>query len=157
MKELLKHILPNIKKTIEMLNRKDSQYLIIVEANGEVNTCNRVKESTKMLELHSKMLDKSPSTARLKSVETMLKSIRSNNKQSYLGSPTLSEEELKEVEEIADRIGDIIDRAVNRWHLEKPQSQFEKDNPKLAKDMRDSGVLKSPKARPYMKSLKKGN
>lgn len=157
MNELLKHILPNIKKTIEMLNRKDSQYLIIVEANGEVNTCNRVKEPTKMLELHSKMLDKSPSTARLKSVETMLKSIRSNNKQSYLGSPTLNEEELKEVEEIADQISDIIDRAVNRWQLEKPQSQFEKDNPKLAKDMQDSGVLKSPKAKPYMKVLKKGN
>lgn len=157
MKELLKHIMPNVKKTIEMLNRKDSQYLIIVEADGEVNTCNLVKEPTKMLELHSKMLDKSPSTARLKSVETMLKSIRSNNKQSYLGSPTLNEEELKEVEEIADRIEDIIDRAVNRWQLEKPQSQFEKDNPKLAKDMRESGVLKSPKARPYMKALKKGN
>lgn len=157
MKELLKHIMPNVKKTIEMLNRKDSQYLIIVEADGEVNTCNLVKEPTKMLELHSKMLDKSPSTARLKSVETMLKSIRSNNKQSYLGSPTLNEEELKEVEEIADRIEDIIDRAVNRWQLEKPQSQFEKDNPKLAKDMRESGVLKSTKARPYMKALKKGN
>lgn len=157
MKELLKHIVPNIKKTIEMLNRKDSQYLIIVESDGKFNTCNRVKESTKMLELHSKMLDKSPSTARLKSVETMLKSIRSNNKQSYLGSPTLNEEELKEVEEIADQISDIIDRAVNRWQLEKPQSQFEKDNPKLAKDMQDSGVLKSPKAKPYMKVLKKGN
>ena len=157
MKELLKHILPNIKKTIEMLNRKDSQYLIIVEADGEVNTCNRIKNPTKMLELHSKILDKSPSTARLKSVETMLKSIRSNNKSSYLGSPTLNEEELQEIEEIADRIGDIIDRAVNRWQLEKPKSQFEKDNPKLAKDMRDSGVLKSPKARPYMKALKKGN
>lgn len=45
MKELLKHILPNIKKTIEMLNRKDSQYLIIVESEGEVNTCNRIKKS----------------------------------------------------------------------------------------------------------------
>lgn len=157
MKELLKHILPNIKKTIEMLNRKDSQYLIIVESEDEVNTCNRVKNPTKMLELHSKMLDKSPSTARLKSVEMMLKSIRSNNKQSYLGSPTLNEEELKEIEEMADQIGDIIDRAVNRWQLEKPQSQFEKDNPKLAEDMRESGVLKSPKARPYMKALKKGN
>lgn len=157
MKELLKHILPNIKKTIEMLNRKDSQYLIIVEADGEVNTCNKVKEPTKMLDLHSKMLDRSPATARLKSIEMLLKSIRSNNKQSYLGSPTLNEEELQEIEEIADQIGDIIDRAVNRWQLEKPKSQFEKDNPKLAKDMRDSGVLKSPKTRPYMKALRKGN
>lgn len=157
MKELLKHILPNIKKTIEMLNRKDSQYLIIVEADGEVNTCNKVKEPTKMLDLHSKMLDRSPATARLKSIEMLLKSIRSNNKQSYLGSPTLNEEELQEIEEIADQIGDIIDRAVNRWQLEKPKSQFEKDNPKLAKDMRDSGVLKSPKAKSYMKVLKKGS
>ncbi len=157
MKELLNHILPNIKKTIEMLNRKNYQYLIIVEADDEVNTCNRVKEPTKMLELHSKMLDRSPPTARLKSVETMLKSIRSNNEQSYLGSPTLNEDELREIEKIADQIEDIIDRAVNRWQLEKPKSQFEKDNPKLAKDMLDSGVLKSPKARPYMKVLKKGN
>lgn len=157
MKELLKHILPNIRKTIEMLNKRDSQYLIIVEADGEVNTCNKVKEPTKMLELHSKMLDKSPATARLKSVEMMIRSIRDNNEQSYLGSPTLNEEELQEIEEIADRIEDIINRAVNRWQLEKPQSQFEKDNPKLAKDMRDSGVLKSPKSRPYMKVLKKGN
>lgn len=157
MKELLKHILPNIKKTIDMLNRKDSQYLIIVESEGEINTCNRIKNPTKMLELHSKLLDRSPATARLKSIEMLLKSIRSNNKQSYLGSPTLNEEELQEIEEIADQIGDIIDRAVNRWQLEKPQSQFEKDNPKLAKDMRDSGVLKSPKTRPYMKALRKGN
>lgn len=157
MKELLKHILPNIKKTIDMLNRKDSQYLIIVEADGEVNTCNKVKEPTKMLELHSKMLDRSPSTARLKSIEMMLKSIRSNNKQSYLGSPTLNEEELQEIEKIADQIEDIINRSVNRWQLEKPKSRFEKDNPKLAKDMRESGVLKSPKTRPYMKVLKKGN
>lgn len=155
MKELLKHILPNIKKTIEMLNRKGSQYLIIVEADGEVNTCNKVKDPMKMLELHSKLLDKSPSTARLKSVEAILKNVRSNNKQSYLGSPTLNEEELQEIEKIADQIEDIINRAVNRWQLEKPQSQFEKDNPKLAKDMRESGVLKSPKARPYMKALKK--
>ena len=157
MKELLKHILPNIKKTIDMLNRKDSQYLIIVESEGEINTCNRIKNPTKMLELHSKLLDRSPATARLKSIEMLLKSIRSNNKQSYLGSPTLNEEELQEIEEIADQIGDIIDRAVNRWQLEKPQSQFEKDNQKLAKDMRDSGVLKSPKTRPYMKALRKGN
>ena len=157
MKELLKHILPNIKKTIDMLNRKDSQYLIIVEADGEVNTCNKVKEPTKMLDLHSKMLDRSPVTARLKSIEMLLKSIRSNNKQSYLGSPTLNEEELQEIEEIADQIEDIINRSVNRWQLEKPKSQFEKDNPKLAKDMRESGVLKSPKTRPYMKVLKKGN
>ena len=157
MKELLKHIMPNIEKTIEMLKKRNSQYLIIVEADGEVNTCNKVKEPTKMLELHSKMLDRAPSTARLKSIEMLLKSIRSNNKQSYLGSPTLNEEELQEIEEIADRIEDIIDRAVNRWQLEKPQSQFEKDNPKLAKDMQDSGVLKSPKAKPYMKVLKKGN
>lgn len=155
MKELLKRILPNIKKTIEMLNRKDSQYLIIVESEGEVNTCNRVKNPTKLLELHSKILDKSPATARLKSVETMLRSLKSNNKSSYLGSPTLNEEELQEVEEIANQIEDIIDRAVNRWQLEKPQSQFEKDNPKLAKDMQESGVLKSPKARPYMRALKK--
>lgn len=157
MKELLKHIMPNVKKTIEMLNRKDSQYLIIVESDDEVNTCNRIKNPTKMLELHSKILDKSPATARLKSVETMLRSLKSNNKSSYLGSPTLNEEELKEVEDIANQIEDIIDRAVNRWQLEKPQSQFEKDNPKLAKDMRDSGVLKSPKTRPYMKALRKGN
>lgn len=157
MKELLKHIMPNIKKTIEMLNKRNSQYLIIVEADGEVNTCNKVKEPTKMLELHSKMLDRAPSTARLKSIEMLLKSIRSNNKQSYLGSPTLNEEELQEIEEIADRIEDIIDRAVNRWQLEKPQSQFEKDNPKLAEDMRKSGVLRSPKVKPYMKALKKGN
>lgn len=156
MKELLKHILPNIEKTLEMLNHKDSQYLIVVESENEVQTCNRVKHPQKMLELHSKMLDKSPSTARLKSVEMMLKSIRSNNKQSYLGSPTLNEEELQEIEEIADQIEDIIDRAVNRWHLEKPQSPFEKDNPKLAKDMQDSGVIKSPKAKPYMRTLKKG-
>lgn len=108
-----------------------------------------------MLELHYKILDKSPAIARLKSVEIMLKSIRSNNKSSYLGSSTLNEEELQEVEEIANQIEDIIDRAVNRWQLEKPKSQFEKDNPKLAKDMRDSGVLKSPKAKPYMKVLKK--
>ena len=157
MKELLKHIVPNIKKTIEMLNKRNSQYLIIVEAEGEVQTCNRIKNPTKMLELHSKILDKSPSTARLKSVEMLLKSIRFKNNQSYLGSPTLNEEELAEIEEMADRLEDIIDRAVNRWQLEKPQSQFEKDNPKLAKDMRDTGVLKSPKARPYMKALKKGN
>ena len=157
MRELLKHILPNIKKTIDMLNRKDSQYLIIVESEGEINTCNRIKNPTKMLELHSKLLDRSPATARLKSIEMLLKSIRSNNKQSYLGSPTLNEEELQEIEKIADQIGDIIDRAVNRWQLEKPQSRFEKDNPKLAKDMRESGVLKSPKTRPYMKVLKKGN
>ena len=109
-----------------------------------------------MLELHAKILDKSPSTARLKSVEKTLKSIRSNNKSSYLGSPTLNEEELQEVEEIADRIEDIILRAASRWQLEKPQSQFEKDNPKLAEDMRKSGVLKSPKVKPYMRALKKG-
>ena len=157
MKELLKHILPNIKKTTEMLNRKDSQYLIIVESEGEVNTCNRVKNPTKLLEVHLKILDKSPATARLKSVEIMLRSLKSNNKSSYLGSPTLNEEELKEVEDFANQIEDIIDRSVNRWQLEKPKSQFEKDNPKLAKDMRDTGVLKSPKARPYMKALKKGN
>ena len=157
MKELLKHILPNIKKTIDMLNRKDSQYLIIVESECEINTCNRIKNPTKMLELHSKLLDRSPATARLKSIEMLLKSIRSNNKQSYLGSPTLNEEELQEIEKIADQIEDIINRSVNRWQLEKPKSQFEKDNPKLAKDMRESGVLKSPKTRPYMKVLKKGN
>lgn len=156
MKELLKHILPNIEKTLEMLNRKDQQYLIVVESENEVQTCNKVKHPQKTLELHSKMLDKSPSTARLKSIEMMLKSIRSNNKQSYLGSPTLNEEELREIEEIANRIEDIIDRAVNRWQLEKPQSPFEKDNPKLAKNMQDSGVIKSPKAKPYMRTLKKG-
>ena len=157
MKELVRRIKPNIAKTVEMLNKQDSQYLIIVEADDEVTTCNKIKNPTKMLELHAKILDKSPSTARLKSAEKTLKSIRSNNKSSYLGSPTLNEEELKEVEEIADRIEDIIDRAVNRWQLEKPQSQFEKDNPKLAEDMRKSGVLRSPKVKPYMKALKRGN
>ena len=156
MKELVRRIKPNIAKTVEMLNKQDSQYLIIVEADNEVTTCNKIKNPTKMLELHAKILDKSPSTARLKSIEMMMKSIRYNNKSSYLGSPTLNEEELKEVEEIADRIEDIIDRAVNRWQLEKPQAQFEKDNPKLAEDMRKSGVLRSPKVKPYMKALKKG-
>ena len=119
MKELVRRIKPNIAKTVEMLNKQDSQYLIIVEADGEVTTCNKIKTSTKMLELHAKILDKSPSTARLKSVEKTLKSIRSNNKSSYLGSPTLNEEELQEVEEIADRIEDIILRTVSRWQLEK--------------------------------------
>lgn len=157
MKELVRRIKPNIAKTVEMLNKQDSQYLIVVEADGEVTTCNKIKTPTKMLELHAKILDKSPSTARLKSVEKTLKSIRSNNKSSYLGSPTLNEEELQEVEEIADRVEDIILRAASRWQLEKPQSQFEKDNPKLAEDMRKSGVLKSPKVKPYMRSLKKGN
>lgn len=156
MTETVRRIKPNIVKTVEMLNKQDSQYLIIVEADDEVTTCNKIKTPTKMLELHTKILDKSPSTARLKSVEKTLKSIRSNNKSSYLGSPTLNEEELQEVEEIADRIEDIILRAASRWQLEKPQSQFEKDNPKLAEDMRKSGVLKSPKVKPYMRSLKKG-
>lgn len=157
MKELVRRIKPNIAKTVEMLNKQDSQYLIIVEADGEVTTCNKIKTPTKMLELYVKILDKSPSTARLKSVEKTLKSIRSNNKSSYLGSPTLNEEELKEVEEIAEQIEDIILRAASRWQLEKPQSQFEKDNPKLAEDMRKSGVLRSPKVKPYMRSLKKGD
>ena len=155
MKGSVRRIKSNIKKTVEMLNKQDSQYLIIVEADGEVTTYNKIKNPTKLLDLHAKILDKSPSTARLKSAEKTLKSIRSNNKSSYLGSPTLNEEELKEVEEIADRIEDIINRSVNRWQVEKPQSQFEKDNPKLAEDMRKSGVLKSPKTKPYMKVLKK--
>lgn len=155
MKGSVRRIKSNIKKTVEMLNKQDSQYLIIVEADGEVTTCNKIKNPTKLLDLHAKILDKSPSTARLKSAEKTLKSIRSNNKSSYLGSPTLNEEELKEVEEIADRIEDIIARSVNRWQVEKPQSQFEKDNPKLAEDMLKSGVLKSPKTKPYMKVLKK--
>lgn len=156
MKELLKHILPNIEKVMNMIKRKDSQYLIIVESDGKVETCNRVKHPTKILELHSKMLDRSPSTARLKSVETILRNVRSNNKQSYLGSPTLNEEELDEIEKIADQIEDIIDRSVNRWQLEKPKSQFEKDNPKLSKKMKDKGILKSPESKPYMKLVKKG-
>lgn len=156
MTETVRRIKPNIAKTVEMLNNQDSQYLIIVEADDEVTTCNKIKNPTKLLELHAKILDKSPSTARLKSVEKTLKSIRSNNKSSYLGSPTLNEEELQEIEDIADQIEDIILRAANRWQLEKPQSQFETDNPKLAKDMRDSGVLKSPKSKPYMKVLEKG-
>lgn len=157
MKELVRRIKPNIAKTVEMLNKQDSQYLIIVEADDEVTTCNKIKNPTKMIELHAKILDKSPSTARLKSVEKILKSIRSNNKSSYLGSPTLNEEELKEVEEIAEQIEDIILRAASRWQLEKPQSQFEKDNLKLSEDMRKSGILKSPRVKPYMKVLKKGN
>lgn len=157
MTKSVRRIESNIKKTVEMLNKQDSQYLIIVEADGEVTTCNKIKNPTKLLDLHAKILDKSPSTARLKSAEKTLKSIRSNNKSSYLGSPTLNEEELQEVEEIADRIEDIILRAANRWQVEKPQSQFEKDNPKLAEDMRKSGVLKSPKIKPYMQVLKKGN
>ena len=155
MKGSVRRIKSNIKKTVEMLNKQDSQYLIIVEADDEVTTCNKIKNPTKLLDLHAKILDKSPSTARLKSAEKTLKSIRSNNKSSYLGSPTLNEEELKEVEEIADRIEDIIARSVNRWQVEKPQSQFEKDNLKLAEDMLKSRVLKSPKAKPYMKVLKK--
>lgn len=156
MKELLKHILPNIEKAMNMIKRKDSQYLIIVESDGKVETCNKIENPTKLLELHAKILDKSPSTARLKSVEKTLKSIRSNNKSSYLGSPTLNEEELQEVEEIANQIEDIILRAVNRWQLEKPKSQFEKDNPKLSKEMKDKGILKSPESKPYMKLVKKG-
>lgn len=156
MTETVRRIKPNIAKTVEMLNNQDSQYLIIVEADGEVTTCNKIKNPTKLLELHAKILDKSPSTARLKSVEKTLKSIRSNNKSSYLGSPTLNEEELQEIEDIADQIEDIILRAANRWQLEKPQSQFEIDNLKLYEDMRKSGVLKSPKAKPYMKVLEKG-
>lgn len=155
MKELLKHILPNIEKVMNMIKRKDSQYLIIVESDGKVETCNRVKHPTKILELHSKMLDRSPSTARLKSVETILRNVRSNNKSSYLGSPTLNEEELDEIEKIADQIEDIINRSVNRWQLENRQSQFEKDNPKLSKEMKDKGILKSPKFKPYMKLVKK--
>lgn len=155
MKELLKHILPNIEKVMNMIKRKDSQYLIIVESDGKVETCNRVKHPTKILELHSKMLDRSPSTARLKSVETILRNVRSNNKSSYLGSPTLNEEELDEIEKIADQIEDIINRSVNRWQLEKPKSQFEKDNPKLSKEMKDKGILKSPESKPYMKLVKK--
>lgn len=111
MKELLKHILPNIEKVMNMIKRKDSQYLIIVESDGKVETCNRVKHPTKMLELQSKMLDRSPSTARLKSVETILRNVRSNNKSSYLGSPTLNEEELDEIEKIADQIEDIVNRS----------------------------------------------
>lgn len=156
MKELVRRVRPNIAKTVKMLNNRDQQYLIIVEADDEVNTCNKIKNPTKLLELHAKILDKSPSTARLKSVEKTLKSIRSNNKSSYFGSPTLNEGELQEIEEIAEQIEDIILRAANRWQLEKPQSQFEKDNPKLVEDMRKSGVLKSPKAKLYMKVLKKG-
>lgn len=156
MKELLKHILPNIEKVMNMIERKDSQYLIIVESDGKVETCNRVKHPSKMLELHSKMLDRSPSTARLKSVETIVRNIRSNNKSSYLGSPTLNEEELDEIEKIADQIYDIILRAGNRWRLENRQSQFEKDNPKLSKEMKDKGILKSPESKPYMKLVKKG-
>ena len=155
MKGSVRRIKSNIKKTVEMLNKQDSQYLIIVEADGEVTTCNKIKNPTKLLDLHAKILDNSPVTARLKSVEKILRNVRSNNKLSYLGSPTLNEEELKEVEEIANRIEDIINRSVNRWQLEKPQSQFEKDNPRLAEDMRKSGVLKSPKTKPYMKVLKK--
>lgn len=155
MKGSVRRIKLNIKKTVEMLNKQDSQYLIVVEADNAVNTCNKIKNPTKMLELHSKILDNSPVTARLKSVEKILRNARFNNKSSYLGSPTLNEEELKEVEEIANRIEDIINRSVNRWQLEKPQSQFEKNNPKLAEDMRKSGVLKSPKTKPYMKVLKK--
>lgn len=156
MKELLKHILPNVEKVLNLIKRKDSQYLIVVESDGKVETCNRVKHPSKMLELHSKMLDRSPSTARLKSVETILRNVRSNNKPSYLGSPTLNEEELDEIEKIADQIEDIINRSVNRWQLEKPKSQFEKDNPKLSKEMKDKGMLKSPKSRLYMKLVKKG-
>ena len=38
MKELVRRIKPNIAKTVEMLNKQDSQYLIIVEADGEVTT-----------------------------------------------------------------------------------------------------------------------
>ena len=155
MKELMRRIKPNIAKTVEMLNKQDSQYLIIVEADDEVTTCNKIKNPTKLLDLHAKILDKSPSTARLKSAEKTLRSIRSNNKSSYLGSPTLNEEELQEIEEIADRIEDVILRAVNRWQLEKPKSQFEKDNPKLSKEMKDKGILKSPKSKPYMKLVKK--
>lgn len=156
MKELLKHILPNVEKVLNLIKRKDSQYLIVVESDGKVETCNRVKHPSKMLELHSKMLDRSPSTARLKSVETILRNVRSNNKSSYLGSPTLNEEELDEIEEIADQIYDIILRAGNRWRLENRQSQFKKDNPKLSKEMKDKGVLKSPKSKSYMKLVKKG-
>ena len=141
---------------MNMIERKDSQYLIIVESDGKVETCNRVKHPSKMLELHSKMLDRSPSTARLKSVETIVRNIRSNNKSSYLGSPTLNEEELDEIEKIADQIYDIILRAGNRWRLENRQSQFEKDNPKLSKEMKDKGILKSPESKPYMKLVKKG-
>lgn len=155
MKELLKHILPNVEKVLNLIKRKDSQYLIVVESDGKVETCNRIKHPTKMLELHSKMLDRSPSTARLKSVETILRNVRSNNKSSYLGSPTLNEEELDEIEKIADQIEDIINRSVNRWQLEKPKSQFEKDDPKLSKEMKDKGILKSPKSKPYMKLVKK--
>lgn len=155
MKELLKHILPNIEKAMNMIKRKDSQYLIIVESDGKVETCNRVKHPTKILELHSKMLDRSPSTARLKSVETILRNVQSNNKSSYLGSPTLNEEELDEIEKIADQIEDIINRSVNRWQLEKPKSQFEKDNPKLSKEVKDKGILKSPESKRYMKLVKK--
>lgn len=155
MKELLKHILPDIEKVMNMIKRKDSQYLIIVESDGEVETCNRVKYPSKMLELHSKMLDRSPSTARLKSVETILRNVRSNNKSSYLGSPTLNDEELDKIEEIAEQIYDIILRAGNRWRLENRQSQFEKDNPRLSKEMKDKGLLKSPKIKHYMKLVKK--
>ena len=154
MKQLLKQIIPNISKVFEMIKTKGSQYLIVVESNGEIETCNNVKNPNKIIELHSHMMDKSPSVARLKSVETILQNIRSNNKQTYLGSPTLNDEELNEIDNIILQIDDIIKRSCSRWQIEQPKSPFEKESPELSKNMKESKTLKTPTVKPYMKIVK---
>lgn len=154
MKQLLKQIIPNNSKVFDMLKEKNSQYLIIVESNGIIETCSKVKNPMEIIELHSQMMDKSPSVARLKSVEKMLKNMRSNNKQTYLGSPTLNDDELAEIDTIILQIDDIIKRSCSRWQVEKPKSPFEKESPELSQKLKESKTLKTPTAKPYMKIVK---
>lgn len=154
MKNLLKHILPNRQRVLEALSQKGSQYLVIVESNGEILRSISTKHPTTMLDLHAKMLDNAPSTARVKSAANILKGIRNKNKQTYLGSPTFNDDELDELDNIYTQLEDIIDRAVNRWQLDKPKSPFEKESPELSTKMKSEGVLKTPKSKPYMKVIK---
>ena len=154
MKNLLKHILPNRQRVLEAIAQKGSQYLVIVENNGEILRSISTKHPTTMLDLHSQMLDNTPSTARVKSAANILKGIKHKNKQTYLGSPTFNDEELDELDKIYTQLEDIIDRAVNRWQLAKPKSPFEKESPELSKKMKQDGVLKTPKSKPYMKVIK---
>lgn len=154
MKNLLKHILPNRQRVLDAISQKGSQHLIIVENNGEILRSISTKHPTTMLDLHAQMLDNAPSTARVKSAANILKGIRHKNKQTYLGSPTFNDDELDELDNIYTQLEDIIDRAVNRWQLDKPKSPFEKESPELSKKMKQDGVVKTPKSKPYMKIIK---
>lgn len=115
----IKFIAPHIERAQRVKelfnNNNKTSYIVAIKDDDEniiVDSCS--KSPTEHMQIFTHIFKSHPSTAKLKAVTELLKMIETTNRQTFLGSPTFSEEEMKELKAINSRLEEILYDAVVR-------------------------------------------